>query len=628
MNIDNAKILFLLNATPDGGGDFSFGSKIVSNLKNMGIKKENIYIVLQLDDSFINEYINFNKLLKSNCLDKQLISDDQFILTDQDICTLKNITISICDTYKYLYNNDKDDFCYLNRPSENDYKIITHELDEKEYNTKNMNLQNHFERQIKEIIDRNLKSGKCSVDRDSLLNFYNKFVTNDLFKIWIVNTIKFFLSVEIKTSNYIYVSDFKNLTPEKINFKPEDVPNTVIITFLYVQTLENFEEYKQINLVEVGDPLFSTYPSNTYTLGFAKNPRYLGINIVKDFVEISILDLFNKPNKFSKIITNNNYNVCYFGGTTILPSVYNFLMLYKLKAFCEIVTTENHSEEYNIFIPYNSFAFISEYKNIAKSAIPNLTIKDNNTLNITTSNDSSVNLLYFKELTRDEFLNFINKSNDFCVLTGDQSFYEGVSLGKKVIYDVLPHKTFLYKQYLNKLNSFTQTNDPDINDYIDDLNLDFFVHSFYNKNILSSAISDTNPIIDDNISYEFSDNNFEIKLDGENIYELDFFSLSMLYDINSSLIQKANKITDINGNTFVDDIILNNNFDDKFYKIVTNTLNNTKTTEIIDLVDDEETNYDYDYDSDSSYDSSNDKYFYKYIKYKHKYLLMKSKNKI
>ena len=642
MNINTTKILFLLNAMPDGGGDFSFGSKIVSNLKNMGIKDDNIFVVMKLDDLFINEYLNFNKLFKNNCIDKQSINEDELFLNDKDICTLKKITISICDTYKILYNKEDNNFCYLNRPAETEQQIITYKSDRKKTNFQNINLQNHFEKQIKNIIDKNLKAGRCSIDHNSFLNFYNKFITNDFFKIWITNTIKFFLSVNINTSNFLYISDFKKLTPEKLGFETENISNTLIITFLYVYTLDNFKDYKYINLVEIGDLLFHSYPLNTYTLGFNDDPRSLGVNIVKDFNDISILDLFKETNHFSKIMTNSNYNVCYFGGTTINPSIYNFLMLYKLKAFCEVLDTHNHLKEYNVFIPYNSFIFISKYINISKSVIPTIIIKDIHTLNITTFNKSSINLAYFKELSRDEFINFINKSQDLCVLTGDQSFYEGVSLGKYVIYDVLPHKTFLYKQYLNKLNIFTQTNDPEINDYVNELNFDFFRYSTNNKNILNSEILDINPLIDNETTYDFNSDNFKIIIEDEIVYELNYFDLAMLYDINSSLIIKANTFIDKNGNTFINDLILNNNFDDKFKKIVIDTLNNVKLTysdnsndkenedeENVENYDtDYDTDYNTDYDShDDSYDDSyNDKYFYKYIKYKHKYLAIKINN--
>ena len=595
------KVIFFLNAKEDGSGDFAVGSKIMKILVDNHILKENITVILRMDNNFINDYINLNNEFKKNCLQEQKITTENLKLSIEDISALNKITSSICTIYKKYYAMPSDsNFCYERLDVTNLSNNVTHATKE------DMDLNIKFRDNVLTILQKNLTEGTCSINSETLRTFYTSFVTNRQFTIYMLNVIKFFLNTDLSSSNYKYTIDYNKLTPSDIGINNINKENVLIITFLCRDPLIQFKEYKKIFLDEGGRAT-----SEVFASGLQDIPTNLGINTVKkDMLKLSVDEIFTSIDSFSKIMTDNNYNVCYFGGVTHYPWVLNFIMMYKLKYFVNKIVETEKNDEYNIYIPYDAYVFIKNHQCTVKSLCDKLVITEEE---VYFDLKKKVNLHYYKSLTHSTFINFIHKSQELCILTGDQSFYEGLSIGKKVLYDLLPHKILLYTHYLENMQKFSKNQTlHNFSEIIENLqleNADNFIgiiSGIDTANIKSNAL-----IIETGFGEGY---NVDIIIEKDSFifknemlafnFECKYGDIKKMYDVNYDLIEKISANNIIPYNLYLN---MHFNFDINFYELLTYKLE--EKIKNIEL------------------SGGGDKYLKKYLKYKQKYLDLHDNNK-
>jgi hypothetical protein len=601
MDFSNKKVVFFLNAKQDGSGDFAIGNKIVNKLMEMGIQNTNITIIFYFDNEFLENFINFNKEFKKNCTTEQIKTSTHQI-SESDYEYLNSITLSICEMYKKIYGTDDNALC-INPINKEITKIITHPTSDS-----NLIPNVNFSDTILQILKQNLTDGYCSVDKQIFMDFYDGFVNNAFFSIWMINIIKFFINSNLSSCNYRYSNKNNKFNKEELDIAGVNKNDILLLTFLYSKCCDELTEYKILKLDEGG-----LAKVNVYAPGLGDMETNLGINIVpEEKLNMALSVIFNNEhNTFSKVMLNNNYNICYFGGITDFPSCINILMLYKLKYFIKKIqlVQRNSYDEYNVFIPYNSYSFIKKYINISRIILTDL-IVDNDTLYF--DYDKKVNLLYFKGLDNNKFINFVNKSQKLCILSGDQSFFEGLSMGKDILYDLLSHKYDLYLQFLQKMKKFS--NDItylDLDKMIKNTQIHEIGNMVYDYPYMDKqvVIEDISPIIIDLpgiFSTMTTDVTAEkITINGTNDIICNYCDIAKLYDINYNLITKTNETRDPSGNTFVQLLHKNYNFDANLQELL-----KLKFNEVVDK-------------STGGYIKSNNNYYNKYLKYKHKYIQLK-----
>ena len=209
--------------------------------------------------------------------------------------------------------------------------------------------------------------------------------------------------------------------------------------------VEEYDEVKNDDDVRPSLPYY--YPGYN-----AHSNLVLGINIVPDFPELSIETILEN---YTSISTKGKYYICYFGGVGEYSVSYNLLMLFKLNYFAKKIISLNDEKEAIIYIPKACFSFLHDDKFLS---IINRIFPDSQILPkefVIKIETKSVFIRYFEKVLYNEFLNLIKKSENLCMLSGDQSYFEGISMGKNVIYDLLQHKIHLYRQILKMYNDYT-----------------------------------------------------------------------------------------------------------------------------------------------------------------------------
>jgi hypothetical protein len=127
---------------------------------------------------------------------------------------------------------------------------------------------------------------------------------------------------------------------------------------------------------------------------------------------------------------------------------------------------------------------------------------------------------FYPRLDHDDFLYYMNESEPLIYVSGDQSFHEGISMKKKIFYDLPPHKVGAYQHYMNLLCTyFNRSLYSSIDSYIELLRIDISSHSIYRYvyddisryiGILYNLINDSNN--DNFINFIKKYYNFELNL--------------------------------------------------------------------------------------------------------------------
>jgi hypothetical protein len=68
---------------------------------------------------------------------------------------------------------------------------------------------------------------------------------------------------------------------------------------------------------------------------------------------------------------------------------------------------------------------------------------------------------YYGPLAHGAFLRFLKDSQPECMVTGDQSFFEALSMKKVVLYDALPHKYKLLDQVVDMFTVVAKREQPE-----------------------------------------------------------------------------------------------------------------------------------------------------------------------
>jgi hypothetical protein len=558
----NKKIIFITRPFTDGSGDYSMIYKLITLFRKIGIKNENILTIIPHQFEIFEYFATFNKEFNKNCKTDiyKGTTDKDHLLNNTNILEFNEILLTICKQLTILYKmNNQPSFCdngkfYIQdeqtRKSDatkeqvqtvafDDSNVV--KLDDRVFKQK-INYSHDsvvdvepldFRNKIKDIIATINDDGVCTINKESLTNFL-LLIDTPSFYIGVHNMIKFFLSSDIKNTNFKYyeLEKIKNITPAELDIENE-LCDTIVISFLFYEKLLNtsLALLPRIKLSEGG---YANIKTELYAPGYIKNNIYtLGINYL-DYTTIKDISIESQyyNERLSIVISESMiYNVCYFGYNIDLSFWNNLLILYKLKYFVEKII--ECQDLYNIYINENIYIVINKYfDEITVKILPNIIKGENQyVINI---NNKIVYIRYYKPMTNDKFINFINKSQDMCILSGDQSYFEGISLAKLVIYDMPAHKTLLYSQILKMYR-----------DYSNDLTCDEVIDEMINK--LNMKQIDINKAFLDNPNIDFSGNNIILSkitesrgyiIDVSNIFTFD--ASGILFQCHDYYMRKIN----------------------------------------------------------------------------------------
>ena len=185
--------------------------------------------------------------------------------------------------------------------------------------------------------------------------------------------------------------------------------------------------------------------------------------------------------------------MCYIGHLSKYTYINDFTALYKLRYMMTKIS--EFGDTINIiYVPHICFDFMMTYNEILQKIFNNTDV---------TIGESQIEIIisfkkfflrYYYSLAHVDFINFIYRSEPLCILTGDQSYFEGISMGKNIIYDVIALKIPLINDIQNMYLAFIQ-------EYIDDS----YMRTLCNDITSGTIITITN-IYDKSFSNNVSDN--------------------------------------------------------------------------------------------------------------------------
>lgn len=475
--LSEKNVLVILNVFTDGAGDYAFGQKIIKLLLKSGFSKDKIQLRIvyppELNlSNFKLAYDRFIRIYNERC-DKeyQVIYNKKkkYVNIDNNI---NNAIVALTNIFcsKYNFGLDQKIECKVNSEfqqnesvSELQEKIQYYIYDNKKKLIELIQTEYKSEPVIGTLITPNSSSTvenfKCVINsklfEDELSKFIRDIFNNKIWSVLINNIITFFREMhDIDNENIkvLTIADINNITPIYVGFtsKPDD---NLIISFLnpFISKIISgktfFETYPHIKLCEGG--FWSIIKNNSYiTPGFDEtfqlskgeknsyrnsNKPY-GINIVEK-IDGNIINT-------GGINIEEDYHICYFGQIDLKTSLNNILFLVKLNFFIEIINEKYDKVDNVIYINKTAYDYLLiAVDNEVEMTFFNNIIKEENVLII-----NGVKILFFNRVSSSDFIKLLDKSKEECILTGDQSYFEGISLGKNVIYDILPHKIELHKQ--------------------------------------------------------------------------------------------------------------------------------------------------------------------------------------
>lgn len=483
-------ILFFIFPFSDGSGDFSFVYKTVDTFVKRGISPRHIHIVVS---TIINTsgFQAFNDMIKAidACKDQvqpydttvternlftqnqghsyiinrpdikyiaTSTSDDTKIMITDDLYTnLQHTITSICKKYNAVLQCDS---VVSNEPSDATRQhpiqvddIRNHFIDllfEQHNNVDRIKIKELLllqengatEDEITEYIKSHV-TYKCAIDTNVLLLFLKLTLRTD-FIIWLTNIIAFFIPLQEKGIS-LKISSNKELNTIKKSDFIITTSSVLLLSFLFTKSAtksfhESLSIYPHIQLNEGG---FCSI-SNNYSTGFG-NKKCLGINVLDKTLIV--------PRPSYQPLHDGNYHVCYFGAipvsTTMDPTY--ILTLFKLKYLLDKV----------IELKTNAIVYVNKtcYDRIRLCAGNDYITTIYGTIDL--RDDfillQGVTVYYYHSLSNKDFINFLYYSQPLCILRGDQSYFEGICMGKIILYDMLSFKMPLYQQMLLLYRTFS-----------------------------------------------------------------------------------------------------------------------------------------------------------------------------
>jgi hypothetical protein len=490
------KIVIFTYPMLDGAGDFSTTKKMIEKLISMEIRPENIYLVIvNIYDNIVEHYKNMELEFKKNCqpsqpvikdkkvnvdfghsriiIDKDKIIKDEsnFTITENIYYHISTILIYLRFQYNKLFDPDTemdDSHLSLSDMKAELYKLLKKVKNEyasiKKQIIEDSDYKEHDLTKITQKIHDKFPY-RCTLN-GKILNDFLLSGTNVIFwYTWIKNVFSFLLPFKrIGVDLRIILSkELKSL--EKKQFTSDSILRLLINDKYKIDFDKSFEEpdVKTLSFAEGG-----RCSSGFYSYGYSededvsKKQKCLGINIVD-------------TRKLEGLSEEGDYTFCYFGKvneneTSITP--YGLLMMHKLKYLILMEETSHikiNKSCFDLILKYRTFSDIifgedakeekkeEEDEEDEEDAQPKKKkLKPAPVIEKVSENVLRINgkktIEFYDVLDSLSFLNSLNTSKIYCVLTCDQSYFEGISLGKIVLFDLHQHKKQLSLQILSLYN--------------------------------------------------------------------------------------------------------------------------------------------------------------------------------
>ena len=404
------KYLFLVNPVSDGAGDFSFTNKVITTLiQKMKVPANDIYLlILNREHDGISIFKNnYNAIKQKKPIDQN--------------AEWRESLEQLCLRYQSVYSNTV-------------------------YSCKGIEQNiNDTLKKIKSMPNHGNSTRSALITYKSLDNLWN---------IWMNNVLRFLMPLLPRKNIKIYTDTFGS-DPILPDFQLTQDDDITLFTFLipfYRPLPEDLQKYPKYALNEGGycEPTgFGSY-STEYTSGFSETEREkcLGINIFK----IDDMDSTYKPYEVGK------YHVCYFGQIDDKKETdVNALMMFRLRCLTHKMI-ELKIESNKILLNKRAFDILLKTE-ISSLLIPDIIVHSSKHIII-----GNITVEYYNPINPSQFLAFLYYSHSLCILTGDQSYYEGISMGKIVYYDMPKHKLDIFRQMLLMYNHFGKASVNSYND--------------------------------------------------------------------------------------------------------------------------------------------------------------------
>ena len=467
-NPETQKICFFTIPLFDGVGDYSSTKKIVDKLISMGILPQHITLVIVFNDVYIrtykkmyNEYVRCTNVGKryeieeepQNSLDfpinddelskymydkDKIIKDDSnFTITKEIIEGLEQILHHFCRKSKEILDETK---CEIFKSREETHLEEEYHKDFLKQLNDTLNTWKSLKEEERD--DWKVKNSKCTIRGSTLNNFVRYGFNKDFWQTFFKGVNEFLLPFKDVKINVKFVAKEDLSKKSKIDLNC-NYP-LILLVYIPIQIPNFHDSFGSDNVIFLGEGGYCK-KGYKYSSGFGYE-KCLGITIV----DVSKLD---------EKLTDGDYNFCYFGKVNENPdhiTPYGLLMMYKLRYLMSLPDCKQR-----IMINKPCFDLILKYKKEFNTIFddPKIYRFSQNTLMI-----NGKRVEYYGRLSSQNFLNNLNQSSIYSILTCDQSYFEGISLGKIIFYDLHLHKKELCLQIISMYEKFQriEKKSPDI----------------------------------------------------------------------------------------------------------------------------------------------------------------------
>lgn len=456
---------------PDGAGDFSTISKLIIFLIEKGFDHNKIYLYIDASRrnlskiSIVRDNITILKsaIVKNPDVPPDSHTKKYITLTNYGYRKINDLLIYICKLMDFFYQTPDGPIC-SDKKSTIQTKINVEQYEDSYIDNIYLNfvlLMDINDNYVKDPVMHNEdyvtddEKIHCYVESTIIHHFFVIFYKNNFFSIWLKNIIRFFLSSPLVTNVYFLEKSIKKKTTI-----PAEYETLYMNKFnLSIAYLTNVPKYDILNdpsknatiiLGEGGD----CDQTDVYSSGTSdKSSSCLGINILDSQIMIRY-NIFDKIKQYLGIYRDDSpYYMFYFGQMS--NPMYIFYFFYKLQKIFEILMTPIYnpktSSQILIYINYDPFDVLLGFEYLLDIFNNAVNITKNSSHIIFTYSECTITLTYYNVIPCKYFIDFLFQSEDICVLTCDQSYFEGITMGKKVIYDVLSHKIILFFNMMKTL---------------------------------------------------------------------------------------------------------------------------------------------------------------------------------
>lgn len=477
--IRDRQALVVGHAYSDGSGDFSAIAKLVKTLLYMGFTRENITLVMtepNINESavlinkpidvklqeFVEDYKGLDKLSE---FDLRLLNSTQsnrniIGITPEIIDDINHILYTSCTSLNSMHANKPPSQCNrLQLPSKEDLprRLTDAELREAVKKVQDYiltvvlerhNYKENYPPTYKPDPSRSPENTKALLRQlwsdlnhnpVGVVNYslYKELITSHLVNFlvtWKKNFEQFFIDSHLLPRENIYLftrKEWFNLSLGSIGIDKE---NIFVLSFFYPTNKEIDELVKENKIAHLKLAEGGQCNKVAYSTGVSSEfNTCMGINIV----DPSSITVEHNP----YINTDDSYHLCYLGqGGSYLDHIM-LLGVYKLKAF-SMLLWKKYAGPRLVYLNDVYVTFILNNLDVCSYIVGDPVDQvDDDTFTML-----SHTFKRYKRLTNGQFLYALQQSEDLCILTGDQSTYEGISLGKNIVYDIHPHKVVLFKQ--------------------------------------------------------------------------------------------------------------------------------------------------------------------------------------